>query len=54
MWNLVVKEANIDSGLEMNDIGKSFLLLWKSGLTQKQIYVLRLQIGDDLTRFNDL
>jgi hypothetical protein len=54
MWKLTFDEAHQMAGLEINDIGKSFLLLHNTGLSQRDQRDFKLQIGGDLRRFEEL
>jgi len=54
MWNMCFQDAEEHGGLQLNNVGKSFLLLWKSGLSVKEIYDYRMQVGGDLSRFEDI
>ena len=49
MWNMCFQDAEEHGGLQLNNVGKSFLLLWKSCLSVKEIYDYRMQVGGDLS-----
>ena len=34
VWTLLFDDACVQTGLQVNNVGKSFMLLWKSGLSQ--------------------
>ena len=38
----------------MNDVGRSFFLLRSAGLTERQLFDLRLRVDGDLSRYNDI
>ena len=54
MWRLVHDEAEASSGLVLNPVARSFMLLRASGMSERQKYDFRMQIGGDLSRFEDL
>ena len=53
-FNLMYADAANLAQMQMNNVCKSFLLLSKSGLTQKQKHEYLLQIGGDLSRYAEL
>ena len=54
MWRLTYEEAQDQSGLQINNVGKTYLLLKKSGFTEKQKHEFRLQVQGDMSRFEEL
>ena len=54
LWRLRFDEANAQSGPMMNDIGKSYLLLRASGLSERAKMDFCLQINGDLSRYEDI
>ena len=48
------QDAEEHGGLQLINVGKSFLLLWKSVLSVKEIYDYRMRVGGDLSRFEDI
>ena len=54
MWRLTFDEAATQSGLQINNIGKSYLMMRASGLSERAKHDFRLQVGGDLNRFEDL
>ena len=54
LWKLAIDDALTTGGLDMNPIGKSFLLLRAAGVSERRYNDLMLQIGNDLRRYNDL
>ena len=53
-FELVYDEANDVSGLEINDIGRTHLLLKYSEMPQKKIDDIKLKVDGDLRRYNDI
>ena len=51
---LLLEEAREVGGLEMNDVGKSHFLMKGCGLTAKRLDDLKLIIGGDLSRYQQL
>ena len=47
-------EATTQSGLHINEIGKSYLMMRASGLSERAKHDFRLQVGGDLSRFEEL
>ena len=54
MFRLCFDEAQERGGLQLNNVGKSFLLLRMSGLSEKMKQDLRMQIQGNLERFPEL
>ena len=53
-WRMTYDEAHLNSGLEINDVGKSYLLLRTSGLSDRSKDDIRLKLDGDLSRFEEL
>ncbi|CAK0865187.1 unnamed protein product [Prorocentrum cordatum] len=54
MWRMTYDEANQNSGLEINDVGRSYLLLRTSGLSDRLKDDIKLKLDGNLSRFEDL
>ena len=54
MWRMTYDEANQNSGLEINNVGKSYLLLRTSGLSDRLKDDIKLKLDGNLARFEDL
>ena len=54
MWKLTYEEANTLADLQMNNVAKSYLLLRSCGLPEKTKDDLKMHIGYDLRRFEEL
>ena len=54
MFDLAWMDVSEQSGFEMNDIGKAFFLLREAGLTERQLFDLRLRADGDMGRYNDI
>ena len=54
MWRLCFEEAETRAGLQINNVGKSYLMLRASGLSERAKVDFRLQVGGDLNRYEDL
>ena len=54
MLRLCSEETSDRGGLHLNNVGKSFLLLQMSGLTERMRTDLRMQIQGDLNRYPEL
>ena len=54
MFRLCFEEAQDRGGLQLNNVGKSFLLLQMAGLSERMRTDLRMQIHGDLNRFPKL
>eukprot|EP00913_Durusdinium_trenchii_P006988 g6572.t1 len=50
-WDLRYEEAQVRAGLEINDIAKTYLFFRNSGLLNKFIEDVKLQIQGDMSRF---
>ena len=54
MWKLCFEEACATSGLELNAVGRSYLLLRSSGLTERRKDDLLLHVAGDLGRHDEI
>ena len=52
-WELRYESAQRHSGLEINDVAKSFLFFQSSGLPNKFIEDVKIQIQGDMSRFEE-
>ncbi|CAJ1458578.1 unnamed protein product [Effrenium voratum] len=53
-WDLRFEEAQTRAGLDMNMVGRSYLWLKQSNMSQKFCDDLKLQVQGDMSRFNDI
>ena len=53
-WDLWLEEAQARAGLDINAVGRSFLWLKRSGMSQRFFDDLKLQVQGDLARFDDI
>ena len=53
-WDLRYEEAKEKAGLDINNVAKSYLWMKQSGLPQRHLDDLRLQLHGDMNRFHDL
>ena len=52
-WDIRLEEATTKAGLEMNDVAKFYLFFRGSGLPQRFIEDVKLQLQGDLRRYQD-
>ena len=53
-FGMFYEEASSVAGLELNDVGKTYLFFKWSGLSQRRIDDLKLHVDGDMSRFNEL
>ena len=53
-WELNLEEAVSHSGLEINQVAKTYLYCKSSGLPQKMVDDLMLQVHGDMRRFEEV
>ena len=54
LFDMAYSEAHQNSGLVINDVGKSYQLMKKAGIVGSERRDYLLQIKGDLSRFNEL
>ena len=54
MWKMTFEEANVMADLQMNDVAKSYLLLRSCGLSERAKDDVKMHIGFDLRRFDEM
>ena len=54
MWRLCLEEAQTHSGLVINDVAKSYLLLRSSGLSEKRKDDVLMHVAGDLSRHAEI
>ena len=54
MWKMTFEEANTLADLQMNNVAKSYLLLRNCGLSEKAKDDVKMHIGYDLRRFDEM
>ena len=53
-WRLFLEEAETLAGIQMNNIAKTYLFFKWSGISQRRIDDIKLHVGGDLNRYDDI
>ena len=54
MFDLAWMDVSEQANLQMNDVGKAFWLLRGAGLTDRQLFDLRLRVDGDMSKYQEI